>query len=387
MYAYLDFYKQFQCIGTECLDSCCATGWQIPLDSRVSEYYQNLQGKFGDFLRENIEKDEKTGITSVRLTSGYRCPFLDEKGLCRVYIECGEEWMSDECQIFPRARYDKNGNSMRGFTVSCEEVLRLLYTKPDSVWLLTEGTTDARETENASFHELTRFTQWGMELLQDETVPFGVALAAVVHLSLEAEPYFKSRDYENFEAVLLQAPLVVEEFMQAGQAASSDFRGAAWNLIFGVTDTFCQIINEAEAFERDKFLWSKEVFDKNDAERRSFLLERWDGRKREQKQVTFMRRLAATFFQSHSMALEEEKAESLYLRDMCNYLILAEILPLTWEDVRPYGEHTYLSRLSHISTFFEQSGIVKQFIGPVIQDLFQPDIYSYAIAFMVLFGE
>ena len=162
MYMCLDFYKQFQCVGTDCLDSCCATGWQIPLDEKVSRYYQNLQGEFGDFLRQNVERDETTGITSVRLTSGYRCPFLNENNLCRVYIECGEEWMSDECRIFPRARYDKNGNSMRGFTVSCEEVLRMLYTKSDSVRLSAEGVPDIAVADDLSFYKLAHFIEWGM---------------------------------------------------------------------------------------------------------------------------------------------------------------------------------------------------------------------------------
>ena len=174
--------------------------------------------------------------------------------------------------------------------------------------------------------------------------------------------------------------------MQTALDETPEFQDAAWNLIFGVTDTFCQILNEAEAFERENFLWRADVFDKNDAQRREFLLECWKKRKRDEKQLTFMRRLAATFFQSHSLALGTETASSLYVRDMCNYLMMTEILPLLWEDVRPYGDPVYLSRLSHISTFFEQSGVIKQFIWPVIRDLFQPDIFSYAIAFMVLFG-
>lgn len=386
MYLYLDIYKQFQCIGTECRNSCCATGWQIPLVDRVTEYYENLEGEFGDFLRRNIVKSEGKK-TFVKLTPEHKCPFLNEKGLCRIYIECGEQWMSDVCRLFPRARYDKNGNAIRGLSVSCEEVLRLLYSKPEAIHLCAEATTEAGAVEERSFFELVTFIRWGMELLQDETIPFGAALATVVYTSMEAQPFFAKRDFENFGKVLRQASGVQEQFIQTERELSSDIGETAWQLLFGVTDTFCQILNEAEALERENYLWGHEVFDKKDEDRCRFLKGCHKQRKPDRRHRTFMRRLAACYFLICSMKCEEEPADALYLTDFCNYLIVEELLPLTWKDAPEYGGAVCFSRMSRISSFFEESGIIRQFVGPVIQDLFHPDVFSYAVAFMALFDD
>lgn len=386
MYIYPDIYRKFQCIGTNCQNSCCATGWQIPLDVRTIERYKNLEGEFGDFLRQNIVKGEG-GTTYVKLTPEHKCPFLNEKGLCRIYIECGEPWMSDVCRLFPRARYDKNGNSLRGLSVSCEEVLRLLYTKPEAIQLCAEGMTEARTVDELSFYELVQLVSWGMEVLQDEKIPFGAAIATVVYIGMEAQPYFERKDFENFEKVLRQAPDFQEQLIQTERELASDIEKTAWQLLFGVTDTFCQILNEAEALERENYLWGQEVFGKNDEDRCDFLKGCHKQRKPDGKHRTFMRRLAACFFLICSMKYEEEPADTLFLTDFCNYLIVEGLLPLTWKNVTEYGSAACFSHMSRISSFFEESGIIRQFVGPVIQDLFHPDISSYAVAFMELFDD
>ncbi len=102
MYIYLDFLMEFQCIGSECLNTCC-NGWDIRLDKDTAEYYEQLEGTFGDFLRQHVMRDEKTNdITAIRLEEGKICPFLNEEGLCRIQIECGSEHLGSICQNYPR---------------------------------------------------------------------------------------------------------------------------------------------------------------------------------------------------------------------------------------------------------------------------------------------
>lgn len=386
MYIYIDFYKQFQCIGQKCQNSCCC-GWDISFDPSSTQYYQNLKGEFGDFIRQNIYWDEKKGMTFVKMTPERKCPLLDENGLCRIYIECGEEQMSTTCKVFPRSKLDLAGNSMRGFSMSCEEVLRMLYYKSGPVHLCAEGRTDIQTIDDLSTYELSQFIGWGMEMLQDETIPFSVGLATVLTVGSEVETPFINQDFESFESVILHASDLQDQFMQAGEALTSDMREFAWKLIFGITDTFCHIINESDAFEKDTFLWPQELFHMDDSQRRSHLVHSWNDRKDDPVYLRFLRRLAAAYFQSHSMALGHEPAASIYIRDICNYLVLARILPLTWTDCACTNDLTYFSRFSHLAHHFEQSTITKKFVWPVIQDLFSPDLYTYAMAFMVLFEE
>lgn len=384
MYVYMDLYRSFTCIGSDCVESCCATGWKIPLVEKVVEYYQKVEGEFGDFLRQNMYWDENKQRMYVKLTERNECPFLMGDGLCRIYIECGEEWMSEACRIFPRMRLDLGGNSMRGLSMSCEEVLRMLYVKRDPVCLRVEGVPEVITLDDISFWERSQFIGWGMEMLQNETIPFGVSLATVIHTALQAEGPFRELDFESFEAVLLQADETQKEFLKAEKELSKELEECAWKLLFGVTDTFCLILKEAEPAKGKQFLWKTEMFEKDDRGRRDFLVRCWKKQRKTSAQRIFMRRAAAAFFQNLSMAFGIEDC-SFYIRDLCNYLILSELLPVVWEEPPQFGTAEYFSRLRFISTLFEQSGVIKQFVWPVIENIFHPDLFSYAAAFMVLF--
>ncbi len=386
MYICIDFYKQFQCIGQDCQNSCCC-GWDISFDPSSTQYYQNLKGEFGDFIRENIVWNEKKELTFVRMTPERKCPFLDKNGLCRIYIECGEEQMSTTCKVFPRSKLDLAGNSMRGFSMSCEEVLRMLYYKSDPVHLCAEGSTQIQTMDDLMIYELSQFIGWGMEILQDESIPFSVGLATVLATGLEVETPFKDQEFESFESVILHSGDLQNQFMQAKEDFTPDMKELAWTLIFGVTDTFCHIINESDAFEKETSLWSQDLFRMDDSERRCHLIHSFHNRKDNPEYMRFLRRLAAACFQSHSMALGHEAAASIFIRDICNYLILARILPLTWTNCACTNDLAYFSRLSHLACHFEQSTITKKFVWPVIQDLFSPDLYTYVMAFMVLFED
>ena len=52
-----DYYSEFSCIADKCKDSCCI-GWEIDIDEDTHEYYNFVEGEFGDRLRENMYMTE-----------------------------------------------------------------------------------------------------------------------------------------------------------------------------------------------------------------------------------------------------------------------------------------------------------------------------------------
>lgn len=73
MKIYPDFYNQFQCVGMNCQNTCCA-GWTITLDSETAQFYESQNNKFGTVLKQNIT--EIKGQKAILMTSENRCPFL-----------------------------------------------------------------------------------------------------------------------------------------------------------------------------------------------------------------------------------------------------------------------------------------------------------------------
>lgn len=383
MRIYPDFFEKFTCVGNDCLNTCCG-GWGITIDQKSIDYYNGLEDDFGQFIQQNLIPDKE--MVCIKLNDQRRCPFLNEEGLCKIFIHYGEEHMSDTCQLFPRRLLEKGDNSMQCFSLSCEEILRILYNKPEPIRCRAEGNPDIKTMDDLMIYELSQFIAWGIELLQDTSIPFSVCLGTVIYVGMAAEESFKKKDYESFEATILQAPEIMAQFQESKREFSkTTLADVAWPLIFCLTDSFCTIMNEADIYNKDSLLWDPTVFEMDDDGRKNYLIACHEKRSITPQHDTFMRRVASVSFFSHSMALEIESGESLYLQDLCNYLILMEVLPLTWNLPPETDVKQYLARLSNIARKFEQSDLVKKFVYPIVQDLVSPDLFTYVITFMFLF--
>lgn len=385
MYIYLDFLMEFQCIGSECLNTCC-NGWDIRLDKDTAEYYEQLEGTFGDFLRQHVMRDEKTNdITAIRLEEGKICPFLNEEGLCRIQIECGSEHLGSICQNYPRYERGSENISLLGVVTSCDAVLDILYNRMQPVCLCMAGEKESNISTANDYKllELSHFISWGMGLLQDESVPFGVAMATVLHVGLEVEEPFERQDFEAVDQSMLQAPEVQAQFMTAKQELDEEqTEKAAWRFILGAVESFCEIIpQEMRVYKLETILWRREMVCQSNEERKKFLLSSLEEMRKDSRHMSFMRRFAAVCFLHDASGFPA----SGYIWSLCIMMILAEILPLTWADADEVSEQEYLTRLSLLSRWFQQPNFFAEHLQKALDDLFSPDIYTYAIALMGLF--
>jgi len=118
------YYTAFRCLAGECPHTCCAAGWEVPVDPRSAGLYRSLPGPLGEELRAALETDPE-GEPCFPLRGG-SCRFLDEKGLCRVHIALGEEATPLICRTHPRFCYDYGTLRERGLCGSCPEAARLI---------------------------------------------------------------------------------------------------------------------------------------------------------------------------------------------------------------------------------------------------------------------
>ena len=125
-----DFYSEFKCIASECTDSCCI-GWDIYIDEFTNEIYENIEGEFGDKIRENIYFDED-GDSCFKMKNK-RCPFLNSENLCDIYITLGENYLCDICTEHPRF-YNTHGEIREeGLGLACEEACRLILSRENQI--------------------------------------------------------------------------------------------------------------------------------------------------------------------------------------------------------------------------------------------------------------
>lgn len=374
-----DIYDKFSCIGGNCRRTCCV-GWSIMVGDETNEFYQNFPGEFGDYLRENLSETEN-GI-AIRMTEEKHCPFLDEDGLCQIYQNCGEERMCDICKVFPRVAKKIGEISFFGLSLSCEEVLQIIYKEREPLSLVCDWKTESNEELPGA----VLYVMWAAELLQDCDVPFCVSLGTVLYTGMNAERYLAEKDSVRMSLILKEAPNVLEQFRESKETFDrKQLYQTAENRIFQVVDAFCQIAKISGLYYPEFVLWDEEVFRYSDEERHLLIRDCLARRGANRGHIEYMRRLASAFLLARAGFLQtKEGVEEWLFEKFANYMILAAVLPLIWQDA-VVQDRDYFSRLACLGRLFEHSDLMHKFVSPVIQDLSHPDVMAYVFVYMVLF--
>lgn len=198
-----DFYDKFKCTADNCTDSCCI-GWEIDVDEITLVKYSELQSPIGDEIRSQIIKSED-GSNCFNLCENERCPFLNEKNLCHIIINCGEEYLCDICREHPRFYEWFPGVTECGLGLCCEEVCRILLEKDEPFSLITES--DGEEialedkedvAEADSYIFLSAFREKLFEILFDKNINFEDKLVKVLSKTEKfCGEEIKIRNYKN----------------------------------------------------------------------------------------------------------------------------------------------------------------------------------------------
>lgn len=147
------YYKKFHCIADKCKDSCCSAGWEIDIDAETAELYKNVTGPFGEMLHENISK---TSPCHFVLDNHHNCPFLNNKKLCDIYINLGEEHLCQICKDHPRYYewFDEIGVKEAGIGLCCEEAARIILSDENEFEFYEERLIENKSVNNSYNNEV-----------------------------------------------------------------------------------------------------------------------------------------------------------------------------------------------------------------------------------------
>ncbi|EJT6165051.1 flagellin lysine-N-methylase [Clostridium perfringens] len=123
-----NYFNEFKCIASECEDTCCA-GWEIVIDDETYKRYENVEGEFGEILRSKIVKSDGENIF---LLNNGNCSFLNEKKMCEIYINLGENHLCYTCQQFPRYTEEFLDLKEVGLSLSCPEAARIILRRAEN---------------------------------------------------------------------------------------------------------------------------------------------------------------------------------------------------------------------------------------------------------------
>ncbi|MCM1988160.1 flagellin lysine-N-methylase [Oceanirhabdus seepicola] len=127
------YMKSFKCIGPNCEDTCCA-GWSIPIDQETYMKYTNLMEKENNIFKGKLQlvNNESNMNYARTLTKNHdKCTFLNEKNLCDIQCQYGEDLLSSTCYHYPRVYNIVDGIYEKSAKLSCPEAARLILLQRD----------------------------------------------------------------------------------------------------------------------------------------------------------------------------------------------------------------------------------------------------------------
>ena len=126
--AYPDYYPLFHCIADRCRHNCCI-GWEIDVDEQTLAYYKSLGTPFSERVCAAVAPADEGESAHFILDERERCPFLNERNLCEVYLNLGEEHMAQICTDHPRYYEWFAGGREDGVGLCCEAAAELILQK------------------------------------------------------------------------------------------------------------------------------------------------------------------------------------------------------------------------------------------------------------------
>lgn len=181
------YYKDFHCIAGECKDNCCVGGWEIDIDDEIAKYYLELPGKFGDRLRDNITRTDEY---CFKLKNG-KCPFLDDRNLCEIYQELGEDKLGVVCTQFPRYTEYYGNVKETGIGLACEEAERIIFSDKEAFSLAVEEIAE-QEVEDSEYdkelaEELFSLREYIFGLIENKELSIPEKLIILLNICHKAQ--------------------------------------------------------------------------------------------------------------------------------------------------------------------------------------------------------
>ncbi len=280
-YVGLETFKDFKCIGADCSFTCCA-GWNITIDKETAEYYNSVQGEFGERLNKSIEMNND-GSGSFVLTPDKRCPFLNEQNLCDIYTNLGEEHLCQTCTFYPRYAFVAGDIMFTGVRISCPVVAKFFLTHEGKLEIdYSEDKKKLRSGKAVNwnlFNNAVRAFTKSIEIAQNRTMSIRDRLAALVLFIYQLQAYIDLgrdpaglieafSDYEKY-SVLVKDTYVFRDDLQSKALFANEML-ILWGRIAKIATYFPELYEMIEAykkgdieFEAEKILSAYEKMDES----------------------------------------------------------------------------------------------------------------------------
>lgn len=216
------YVTQFQCLGPECPDTCCA-GWSINIDKETFQGYRRVvQPQLKPLIQEYlIQVDKNSYAKHAQLglrKADTHCGLHSPDKLCMVQQHLGEDALSDTCYIYPRSVVQFGDRLEQSLTLSCPEAARLALTQDDAFEFVTSEFTTRLSTTTVIGAGVRGFSMKALDdvhifliqLLQTPALSNTERLATIGWLCQQLDALVTSHEQSKVDTLMAEMQDLVE---------------------------------------------------------------------------------------------------------------------------------------------------------------------------------
>lgn len=201
-YIYPDYYSKFQCAADRCPDTCCA-GWRISIDRRSMKKYLHSKGAFGNRLKNSVNVEE-----GCFYHYGGRCVLLNERNLCDICLEIGEEHLCKACADYPRHVEEYENTRELSLSLSCPEAAKMILDRKEPVRIISvikgEKEEKYRGFDLQLYAWLKEIRKLFLDIIQKRELLVANRMALVIAMAHDFQREISKGQYGNMGKRLVQ---------------------------------------------------------------------------------------------------------------------------------------------------------------------------------------
>lgn len=216
------YYPSFACKADACRNTCCSS-WRIPVSKEefhrlvTMECSRNLNRRIQNaFIVPEVVTDEVYRYISFNWLG--QCP-IQEKGLCYLHREKGEEFLPKICRLYPRSLKRIGNYNVACCSSSCERVVEILYDY-DDLEIVTEQMEETPQVFYSISYDGFRQIRSFQKILQDRSTTLLQSIIDICKIINDEE---FDRDYDSDEDPLSAAILLLKRFSESNHILGKIF--------------------------------------------------------------------------------------------------------------------------------------------------------------------
>lgn len=173
----LNYYPKFKCIAGSCKHTCCA-GWEMCIDKESLLLYAENNTEFFPTLVSGIDFKK----SKFRYDKNKRCAFLNDKGLCDIIINLGEQSLCQVCRDHPRFRSFFSDKVELGLGFCCEQATDIILSFTDKIDPLLTSNDNMQAELDFNEQNVISFRQKALNILQDRSTEINDRITSLLNL-------------------------------------------------------------------------------------------------------------------------------------------------------------------------------------------------------------